>query len=57
MMDSTFYADYRAMGCSEDEEEASVLIDCSISKETGLIDELVIEKSYMEKSFFEIMRF
>ena len=56
-MGFSFYADYRAMGCNEDEEEAEVLIDCSISKETGLIDELVIEKAYMEKSFFEIMRF
>lgn len=56
-MGFSFYADYRAMGCNEDEEEAAVHINCSISKETGLIDELVIEKSYMEKSFFEIMRF
>ena len=56
-MGFSFYADYRAMGCNEDEEEAEVLIDCSISKETGLIDELVIEKAYMEKSFFETSRF
>lgn len=52
----SFYADYRAMGCGEDDEAAEIYFNCAVSKETGLIEEISISKSYTRKIDFEEMR-
>ena len=56
-MSFSFYADYADLGCYKEEEEAAVRINCSVSKETGLIDEVVMSKWYISKGDFETSQF
>lgn len=51
-----FYADYRTMNYGERDEAAALAINCALSKETGLIEEIGISKWYIAREDFETSR-
>lgn len=51
-----FYADYRTMNYGEEDEAAALAINCALSKETGLIEEIGISRWYISREDFETSR-
>ncbi len=51
-----FYADYKTMNYGEEDEAAALAINCALSKETGLIEEIGISKWYISGEDFETSR-
>ncbi len=51
-----FYADYKTMEYREKDEAAALAINCALSKETGLIEEIAISKWYISRENFETSR-
>lgn len=51
-----FYADYKAMNYGEEDEATALAINCALSKETGLIEEIGISKWYITREDFETSR-
>lgn len=51
-----FYADYKTMKYGEKDKAAALAINCALSKETGLIEEIAISKWYISREDFETSR-
>lgn len=51
-----FYADYKTMEYGEKDKAAALAINCALSKETGLIEEIAISKWYISREDFETSR-
>lgn len=51
-----FYADYKTMNYGERDKAAALAINCELSKETGLIEEIGISKWYIAREDFETSR-
>lgn len=51
-----FYADYKTMNYGEEDEAAALAINCALSKETGLIEEIGISRWYISREDFETSR-
>lgn len=51
-----FYADYKTMEYGEKDKAAALAINCALSKETGLIEEITISKWYISREDFETSR-
>ena len=52
----TFFADYRVMGYGEDDVAPIICISCAVSKESGLIEELGLNKWDISRNDFETSR-
>ena len=51
-----FYADYKTMNYEKGDKAAALAINCALSKETGLIEEIGISRWYISREDFETSR-
>lgn len=51
-----FYADYKTMNYEKGDRAAALAINCALSKETGLIEEIGISRWYISREDFETSR-